>query len=69
MVHATPISELVALSDVTGPFAQVSYGEWESELVAIGPEGATITLPAEPTVPGVLSIWYLHAGGVVAGGV
>ena len=67
IVSAAPISELVSLPDVTGPYAQVSYGEWDSELVNIGPEGAAITLPDEPTVPGVLSIWYLHAGGVVTG--
>ncbi len=67
IVNAAPISAIEDLPNVTGPFAAVSYGDWESDLVEIGPAGAEISLPTEPTVPGVLSIWYLHTDGAIAG--
>lgn len=67
IVGATPIHELTTLPGVTGPFAQISYGEWQSELVPIGLDGASIAIPLEPTVPGVLSIWYFTSSGDTAG--
>ena len=67
LINATPISKLTSRPGVSGPYAQISYGEWESDRVLIGPNGASIAIPSPPDLPGVLSIWYLNADDSVAG--
>jgi len=67
LIGGTPIRILTSKPGVTGPWAQLGYGEWESDLVPIGPNGASIPIAVAPDIPGVLSIWYLDAQDVVVG--
>ena len=67
LIGGTPIQQLTSQPGVTGPYAQLHYGDWESERTLIGPNGASIAIPITPDNPGVLSIWYLAADESVVG--
>ena len=67
LIGATPIAKLTSQSGVTGPFAQVAYGEWASSMVPFDGGLASLPLATTPDMPGVLSIWYMNADDSVAG--
>lgn len=67
LIGGTPIQQLTSQPGVTGPYAQLHYGEWQSQRTAIGPGGASIPIPMTPDIPGVLSIWYLDASESIVG--
>ena len=67
LIGATPIEKLISRPGVTGPYAQLSYGEWASDRVLLKGDVASVSIAVAPDTPGVLSIWYLNQDDSVAG--
>lgn len=67
LIGGTPIESLTEQPGVTGPYAQVHYGNWESDRTLIDLNGVSIAIPITPDIPGVLSVWYSNVDDSVAG--